>query len=382
VKIVHFCVSCFYIDGYRYQENELIRQHVEAGHDVTVIASTETFVNNMDLGYAEPSEYMGQEGAKVIRLPYSGPFPAAVKRKLRVHPGIYERLEQIKPDAILFHGLCGWELLTVTKYVKKNPGVVFYADSHEDAYNSARTFVSKHVLHGQYYKRIIQACLPYIRKVLCISLETMDFCHKQYGIPRDRMEFYPLGGEVVREPRYSEIRSRVREEYGFKSDEVVFIQSGKFDWKKKKLVDSLKAFSNTRDPKLKFIIVGAISEALAAEVNQLIAADARITFLGWKTAEELSGLLCAVDVYVQPGTQSATMQVALCAGRPVIVDDVSSHEPFVKGSGWLVRDFKDLQRVFFLIEGDKGQLKGMSEKAFEIADRLLDYSKMAKRVLQ
>ncbi|MNT59143.1 hypothetical protein D3C72_1966260 [compost metagenome] len=54
----------------------------------------------------------------------------------------------------------------------------------------------------------------------------------------------------------------------------------------------------------------------------------------------------------------------------------------MKGSGWLVRDFKDLQRVFFLIEGDKGQLKGMSEKAFEIADRLLDYSKMAKRVLQ
>ncbi|MEB3094564.1 glycosyltransferase family 4 protein [Achromobacter sp. D10] len=381
MKIVHFCVSCFYIDGYRYQENELIREHVKAGHEVTVVASTETFVNNMDLGYTEPGTYVGAEGAKVIRLPYSGPFPSAVRRKLRVHPGIDHILEEIKPDAIMFHGLCGWELLTVARYVKRHPGVIFYADSHEDANNSATNFISKHLLHGQYYRRIIQACLPYIAKVLCISLETMEFCHAQYGIPREKLEFFPLGGNVLDDAAYADVRQRTREKYGFADDEVVFLQSGKID-AKKKLADSLRAFARTSDPKLKFVVAGAISETVAPEINPLMAADSRVSFLGWKTSEELHELLCAADVYVQPGSQSASMQAALCCRRPVIVDDVLSHQPFVAGNGWLVRNGADLQEVFLAIEADKSQLEAMSQGSFEVARRLLDYSQMARRILQ
>ena len=42
MKIAHICLSCFYIDGFSYQENELVRQNVSDGHDVLVITSTET----------------------------------------------------------------------------------------------------------------------------------------------------------------------------------------------------------------------------------------------------------------------------------------------------------------------------------------------------
>lgn len=381
MKIVHFCVSCFYIDGYRYQENELIREHVQAGHEVTVVASTETFVNNMDLGYIEPGSYVGKEGANVIRLPYSGPFPEAVRRKLRMHPGIDAILERIKPDAIMFHGLCGWELLTVSRYVRRHPEVVFYADSHEDANNSATNFISKHLLHRQYYRRIIQACLPYIRKVLSISLESIDFCHRQYDIPREKLEFFPLGGTILNDVEYAEVRKRTREKFGFADDELVFLQSGKFD-AKKKLGESLRAFAKTSGSKLKFVVAGAISDSVAAEINPLISADSRVSFLGWKTSEELHELLCAADVYVQPGSQSASMQAALCCRRPVIVDDVLSHQPFVEGNGWLVRSESDLQKVFLEIEADKGRLEGMSGRSLEVARRLLDYSEMARRILQ
>jgi glycosyltransferase involved in cell wall biosynthesis len=334
----------------------------------------------MDLGYIEPGSYVGNEGANVIRLPYSGPFPAVVRRKLRMHPGIDDILERIKPDAIMFHGLCGWELLTVARYVRRHPGVIFYADSHEDANNSARNFVSRHLLHRQYYKRIIQACLPQIAKVLCISLESMDFCHRQYGIPKEKLEFFPLGGSILADSEYAEVRKRTREKFAFAGDEVVFLQSGKID-AKKKLGDSLRAFAKTSDPKLKFVVAGAISDSVAAEINPLIKDDSRVSFLGWKTSEELHELLCAADVYVQPGSQSASMQAALCCRLPVIVDDVLSHEPFVEGNGWLVRNGEDLQKVFLEIETDKGRLEAMSARSLEVARRLLDYSEMARRIL-
>lgn len=381
MKIVHLCVSCFYIDGYRYQENELIREHVRQGHDVTVIASTETFVDNMNLGYVKPSSYTGQEGAKVIRLAYSGPFPARVQQKLRMHKGIYKLLQDIQPDVIMFHGLCGWELLTAARYKKRNPRTLFYVDSHEDAHNSARSFFSKHVLHGLYYKSIIKASLPQIEKVLCISLETMDFCRKQYGIPDEKLEFFPLGGQLARDPQYSEVRARVRQDYGVAEDEVLFVQSGKFDWKRKMLVESLRAFSKTTDPKLRFFVAGILSESLKDEVEQLIAADPRTRFLGWKTAEDLYDLLCAADVYVQPGSQSATMQLSLCARCAVLLDDVPSHVPFVDGNGWKINDIQGLEDAFLSFEASKDKIGTMSRKSFSIAEQLLDYERMAQRLL-
>jgi hypothetical protein len=53
MKIVHMCLSCFYIDGYFYQENEIIRQNVDDGHDVVVIASTESYDVSLRLDVTE-----------------------------------------------------------------------------------------------------------------------------------------------------------------------------------------------------------------------------------------------------------------------------------------------------------------------------------------
>ena len=65
MKIAHVCLSNFYIDRVGYQENELVRQHVEDGHDVVVIASTETYAADGTLTYVAPSTYCGGEGAQV-----------------------------------------------------------------------------------------------------------------------------------------------------------------------------------------------------------------------------------------------------------------------------------------------------------------------------
>lgn len=380
MRIVHLCVSCFYIDGYRYQENELVRQHVQDGHDVLVVASTETYLDNLALGYTTPGQYTGTDGARVIRLPYKGPFPFFIKKKLRIHPGVYKILEKESPDIIVFHGLCGWELLTVSKYKKNNPQVLVYADSHEDVNNSARTLFSK-VLHKFFYRPIIHRSLRALEKVLCVSVDTLNFCSDFYKIPKERLELFPLGGVLLGDDEYLRFRTTEREKYGLSASDIVFLQSGKFD-RKKKLIDSLRAFCKTSNSSLKFLIVGKLSDEVAQEVQPLIDRDARVRYLGWLPANDLYNLLCAADVYVQPGSQSATMQMSLCARCVVVLDDVPSHRPFVDGNGWLLNHDSTLEMVFDEIQTEPHLLEHKAAKSHDIAKSLLDYQTLAKRLLQ
>jgi len=379
MRIVHLCLSCFYIDDYRYQENELVREHVAGGHEVLVVASTETYLNNMSLGYTDSGEYLGSDGAKVIRLPYSTLGPFVVRKKIRAHPGVYSILTEFKPDVIMFHGLCGWELLTAARYKRFNPHVRFYVDSHEDANNSAVGIFSK-LLHRFFYRPVITRSLPWIDKVLCISLETMDFVKITYGLPEKILEFFPLGGFIADDDTYLRNRNSARLELNLRDDQTVFLQSGKFD-AKKRLVESLKAFAEIKSPSFVFLIVGRVHASVEAEVNKLAEQDPRVRHLGWKSADELYQLLCGADVYIQPGSQSATMQMSLCARCPVIIADVPSHEPFVKGNGWKVSDMQAQVLAFKQIENDPDVLREMSTRSFEIASELLDYRRMAKRIL-
>lgn len=379
MKIVHFCLSCFYIDGYSYQENELVRQNVMDGHDVLVIASTETYDAKKQLNYLDPGEYIGAEGARVIRLPYRRWLPEKLMRKLRFHPGILEILNRENPDVILFHGLCGWELLSVGNYKAAHPSVRFYADSHEDFNNSARSILSKYLLHGVYYRSILRQALAFIEKVLCISIETINFVRDFYGVPAGQIEFYPLGGLVYEDQDYQRIRALTRSMYEIEGNDVLFVQSGKMD-ATKKVLESLRSFTKIDNPKLRFVLAGHLHEDVVDEAESIIKKDGRIRFVGWKSAEDLRALLCAADVYVQPGTQSATMQMSLCARCAVILDDVPSHEPYVDGNGWLLGGEVTLDNALREASDYPSRLIAMSKRSTEIAARLLDYRKLAARI--
>lgn len=380
MKIAHLCLSNFYLDGYSYQENELVQRHVADGHDVVVIASTEVFNDKRQLSYRLPGEYIS-DGARIIRLPYRRGLPHSVMKKLRMHPGVENLLMREAPDVILFHGLCGWELLAVKRYKSKRPAVRVFADSHEDFNNSARTFASKHLLHALYYRPILHRALGSIEKVLCISTETMDFVRDFYKVPSERMEFYPLGGQIFEDGDYVQHRAHGRVRHGIANDQILFVQSGKMD-RSKKLLEALRAFSKTVDEKFCFIIAGHIHEDIASEVEQLIRSDSRIQFIGWQSSDQLRELLCAADVYVQPGTQSATMQMSLCCRCAVVLDDVPSHQPYMVQNGWLIGSLLTLDNVFAQIARHSDALPAMATQSASLAARLLDYRILANRILR
>lgn len=379
MKISHLCLSCFYIDNYSYQENILPRQHKLDGNEVQIIASTETYTSNSKLGYVEPRRYINEDGITVNRIEYRNILTHFLRTKLRMHNGVFTLLEDFKPDVILFHGLCGWELLTVAKYKRLHPKVKFYADSHEGFHNSAQKFLSWLLLHKVYYRLILKSALPYIDKILCVSIDTMLFVESMYKIPKAFMEFFPLGGVIYDDEEYYNIRKRIRTMLKLSDRDILIIQAGKMG-KRKKVLESLRAFCTKSGKDMHLLLIGSLDAEIRGKAEELIARNPNISFLGWKESGELMNYLCAADVYLQPGTQSALMQNAICQRCAVILDDVASHQPFVKGNGWLINEKLSLDSILEEINYDPEQLITMSGKSLSIAKQLLDYKKLAKRI--
>jgi glycosyltransferase involved in cell wall biosynthesis len=159
----------------------------------------------------------------------------------------------------------------------------------------------------------------------------------------------------------------------------LIVQSGKLD-RSKKLLEALKAFSLQDDPRLTFAIAGYVHPSIAPQVSELTARDPRIRELGWQSSEDLRALLCAADVYCQPGTQSATMQMAICCRCAIILDDIASHEPYLDGNGWLVSGEHELRSVLRELPGDVGRLPEMAARSHQLALRMLDYRLLAARI--
>jgi len=378
-RILHVCLSNFYVDGYGYQENELIRQHVSENHDVLVLASTETISKEGKLVYVAPSEYLGNEGARIKRIPYRRWLPHKVMRKLRMHPKVYYEIERFSPEIILFHGTCGWELRAVTRFARRHPKLKFFIDSHEDANNSAKGFVSRELLHKRYYGPILRSAIGAAEPILCISLETIDFVRSTYRIPSQKLEFFPLGGHPLPDEDYTRRRAEWRQKLGLDERHVMFLQTGKFT-RAKRLLASLRAFTAIRDPAFRLFLSGVLTSDDRDEIRDLIDSDARIHFLGWNDAEDLRSLMAASDIYLQPGSQSVSMQNSMCQRCALIIDNVKSHQPFMDGNGYFTQAGRDLDRIFTSISADKGSLPRMQARSYEIALAKLDYAKLASRI--
>jgi hypothetical protein len=94
MTVPHCCLANFYVDGYGYQENVLPRAHKRQGHDVAILASTETYVDNKELGYVEPYRYVAEDGIPTTQLAYSGGVPPKIAAKLSFYSGLREELDE------------------------------------------------------------------------------------------------------------------------------------------------------------------------------------------------------------------------------------------------------------------------------------------------
>ena len=381
MRILHCCISAFYIDGYNYQENILPRQNKNDGHDVQIVASTYTFKDNDNRKgyYVKPSDYFNEDGIFVQRRSYKKIVTGFLTNKIRKMDGLYEMIEKFLPDVILFHGTSSVEILTAAKYKKDHPNVKLYMDSHADFYTSGTNFISRKILHGILYKYCINKALPYIEKILYVSTGCGDFLRKVYHLPEQKIEFYSLGGNIPSQTDIQDSRKAVCKELGINENQIIFLQAGKLD-RYKKVKEMLESFSQVPDDRFVFLLIGSISNDIKEEVNKLIGNDRRIKYLGWKDGNELNVYLNACDVYLQPGKVSATAQNAICRSCAVLLNNLKEYHLFVNGNGWLVDDFGEVKKILSDISLGGINISELKSKSKMIGHKYFDYTRLANRL--
>lgn len=377
MRIVHVCLASHYTEGMNYQDNILPDVNSQDGHEVLIISNAQKYIDGKLIDTEEEEKNLKQN-LKLIRIRYDKIFTKFISEKIRKVKKLYSILKNFKPDVILFHGMCAYELLTVSRYKKENPHIKLYADSHEDFINSARTFFSKNILHRLFYKRIVLKCLKNIDKVLYISEETRIFLHDFYDIPNEKLEFFPLGGFIVEEEEKKIIREKIRKNIDISEKDIVLIHSGKLD-KLKKTQELLKSLAKINNNNVHLIIIGSIPDDNQI-LYDLMKEDKRVKYLGWKTGAELLEYICSSDVYMQPGSQSSTSLTAVCCGLPILLyPSVSYKEMFDTNVFWAKND-KEIDEILLEIIENPELLDNMSKRSYEIARNTFDYKKLAMRL--
>ena len=377
MKIVHCCLSNTYNEGYTYQENLLSLQNKQDGHEVWIVASTEIYKDNKHIGYTEPGSYVNEAGINVIRVPYIKVIHDSVSHKFRAYKGVRSVLDTIGPDLIVFHGIAAWELKSVSKYAADN-GIMFYIDNHASLINSGRSWFSKNILHGIFYRHALRRALPAAQRVLCIGTDEYSFARTVYKVPASKLELWPLGGNIQTDEEYRRSREIRRHELNVDEDTIVFMHSGRMN-KDKKTKELLQAFSRVRDERFVLIIAGEFLDD-AEEIQDLTRQDLRIRYLGWKSGEELLELLAAADVYLQPGSMSATMQNAMCRRCAVVVQPTDIYRYLLEDMGIYVQTQAELEQFLLDVSGGKVEIRKLKQLHFDRATKLLDYRNIAKRL--
>lgn len=380
MRVAHICPAVF-TDGLTYQENLLARQHHLSGHDVIIIAPTEQIDSQTRLVQCAPGWSKTTDGIPLLRLPHPRLLPVRIAQKVRWMRGLRAALDTFRPDAALFHAPQSLSLLTFRNYQRRNPTANCHVDCHSDPYTSGTRWLSRNVLHRCFYGPLVRFGMRGLEPLLCISIDVQQFVSELYGFHSSNLAFFPLGGFVLGDHEYNEIRKRGRDRLGLRDGELLFLQTGKMD-RRKRLIETLHSFRRVAIPNARFVVAGSLADDTRELAERAFLATPNAKFLGWVDSQALTELLCACDLYVQPGSQSATMQMALCSRCPVILDDVASHGPFVRGNGWIIRGESGLYAAFQEIRRDPSCLSRMSLQSLEIAKTLLDYSRLAERILQ
>lgn len=315
MKIVHLCISNFFIDNYSYQENMLVKYHAQMGHDVTVIASSFSF-NSKGEGcfLPTPSEKIDKDGCKIIRLSYKK--PVRLFRFLRSYQKLYSTLEYEKPDIIFSHGVAMVDTTILVKYIKRHPNVILFGDHHGDYINSAKNKFSRYILHPIIWRYYVKKLEPYLKKCYGVTPMRCRFLKEMYHLNPQLVEFLPMGvdDEAIPDNRES-VRIQVRQELGLSEDDFLIFTGGKIDKLKNThiLLETLRQLGNKR---LHLVICGTLTPAMEYLKESFYG---NIHYLGWCDASRVMNCMVASDIACFPGTHSTLWEQAVGVGLPCIL---------------------------------------------------------------
>lgn len=383
MKILHCCLAAFYIDNYGYQENILPKIHKLQGHEVEILTSTETYLNNSQLGYVKASTYFTKEGIKITRIPYVTYLFHFMERKLRVYNGVKENLDQFGPDIIFLHDCQFLSIIEIINYKKRFPNVKIFVDSHTDFVNSGKNWLSKNVLHKIIYKWCAKKIEPHTEKFYGTLPTRCDFLKKVYGINESKVDLLVLGidDSAIDFSKKDEIRTALREKLMISDSEFVIISGGKLDARKN--IHNLMKVVAKLEINVRLIIFGTPSDDMKGEIEAL-SKGKNIVNLGWLSANDINNYFFASDLAFFPGTHSVLWEQAVGLGVPCVFKkwdgiqhvDLGGNCVFIENG-----EEKDIYDAVLKIYSDKSLFASMKSVSEEKGLKEFAYTEIAKRAI-
>lgn len=338
MKILHLCISNFFMDSFSYQENLLTKYHAKMGHEVTVIASLEVIGKNGKFTYLDKTEeYVNEDGVRIIRIGYKGPI-IKIGKILRHYDRLYQAIERVAPDIIFTHNIASVDMHQIVRYARRHSDVRLYADNHEDYINSQGNRIVKYLWQPFLWRPFAKELEPYLTKCYGVTPMRCRFLQEVYHINPDIIEFLPMGIDDEAIPADRTLtRQHVREELGIRPDQFLIITGGKID-KLKNTDILLQALRILSDDKVALVICGKIMPEMEA-LTGIIDSSPNVRYLGWCNAERVMQCMAAADMACFPGTHSTLWEQAVGMGLPAIFKrwpemehvNVNGNSLFVKG---------------------------------------------------
>ena len=318
MTIVNITPAAPYNDYWGYQDNLLPKYQKKLGHDVTVIT---TNLMHQDGGIAEiaPNDYRLNDGERIIRLKYKQ-YPVSVLTKLFSKLEIYELLKSIRPDFIFYHGLISNTIFDVIRYIKKdNPQCVLVQDNHFDYNIGSHSTGLKKLLGRGYFRFINRLANPYVSRVYGVTPWRKQYAEDYFRIPPEKTDVLIMGAddEKIDFANREQIRSDIRNQFGFTEDDFVIVTGGKID-RNKKTTLLMEACRNTDHVKL--LIFGNVKEDVKQEFDEILSESENITYIGWIDADQVYNYFFASDLVFFPGQHSVLWEQACACKVPCVFE--------------------------------------------------------------
>ena len=384
-KILHICLACFYYDKMSYQENMLVKKHMEFGYKVNVVS----FCDDMEDGkivVRRPGLYYGQFGEAIYRLKTKK--STGIKRLnifsrlSNYHFGLSEIISEFRPDIIFVHGPQTKNVYEIIKYKKRNQNVLVFADNHADAINSKRgsrklSFIFKNIVYGRYARALSKIVV----KFWGTTPARCDFLIKKYHVKRDKVGLLQTGVDEEKLSIQGKKEGRVLlDKHNVSSKDFVIITGGKFDEYKNivPLVDAYEELIKTHQ-NIVLVVFGSLNQDYYEYIK-----NKKIIYLGWLDGTSIVNVFMNSDLSVFIGGHSTLWEESIAIGIPGI---------FMKYDGFEHINFN--KNVLFIGQNDKNtilstfdELLTKKDKYIELKNNALDnrrkqfyYSEIAKKAI-
>lgn len=312
-KILHLCLCGPYNEGWNYQENILPKYHHRLGFEVKVLATP--YVNskkNTRVEFYRRESYIDINGVIITRLKTWFNIKNYLMFRLGIYTELYDSLQSYDPNIIFVHGFQFLSVSKLIKYLKNNKNVRVFVDEHSDYNNSARNFLSKHILHKFIWRYFAHRLSPHVETFWGVLPSRVDFLRDAYKI-KENSDLLLMGIDDDEIIDIEERTQKFKNEYNL-NDNFIIISGGKIDNNKTEIIQLMKAVRNIEN--IKLLIFGSVTDELKLDFERNL--NNNILYIGWIDSSKTYEVINSADLVVFPGSHSVMWEQAVALKKPSI----------------------------------------------------------------